>query len=118
MVDVVYKILEFLIVFIVTYGISYVVGFRKIKKFDRRKVPANVNYLMVKYKLDIVKLGYKKVYKTLMFYDSFIIALLFTVTSFIKNIYIRLGVCFLLIFPLFALVYHFVGKYYKRKEEE
>ena len=118
MVDVVYKILEFVIVFIVVYGISYVVGFRKIKKFDRKKVPANVNYLMIKYKLDIVKLGYKKVYKTLMLCDSFILASLFTITSFIKNIYIRLGVCFILIFPIFALVYYFAGKYYKRKEDE
>ena len=117
MVDVAFKILEFLIVFLVVYVISYITGFKKIKKFDRRKLPANINYLIIKYKVDVVRLGYKRVYKTLMLCDCFIIAFLFTITVFIKNLYIRLGVCFLLIFPIFGITYYFVGKYYKGKED-
>ncbi len=117
MVDVMFKVLEFLILFFIVYLVSYLVGFKKIKRFDRRKLPANVNYLIIKYKLDVVKLGYKKVYKTLMVCDSFIISFLFVITSFIKNIYIRLGVCFVLIFPIFAITYYLVGKYYKGKED-
>ena len=112
---VLWKFLQFLLVFLIAYFISYIVGFRKLKKFDKRRVPANINYLIVKYKLNIVKLGYKKVYKLLMLCDSFIIAFLFIVTSFIKNIYIRMGLCFLLIFPLFLIVYSIVGNYYKKK---
>ena len=117
MVNIAFKVLEFIIVLIIVYVISYLTGLKKIKKFDRRKLPVSINYLIIKYNVDVVKIGYKKVYKTLMLSDSFIISLLFVITSFIKNIYIRLGVCFILVFPLFAIVYHFVGKFYKRKED-
>ena len=117
MVDIAWKFLEFLIVFLVSYILSYTVSIRKIKKFDRKKVPINVNYLMVKYKLDIVKYGYKNVYKFLILCDSFIIAFLFAITSFINNIYIRLIVCFILVFPLFVGVYHLIYLYYRKKDE-
>ena len=92
-------------------------SFRKIKKFDRNKMPTNIKYLVFRYNLDIVKIGYKRVLKTLMISDSFIVASIFTVTRFVNNIYIRLLVAFILIFPLFAGVYHLVASYYKKESE-
>ena len=47
----------------------------------------------------------------------FIIAIVFTVTRFIDNIYIRLLVAFILIFPVFAGIYHLVATFYKKESE-
>lgn len=106
--------LEFIGVFLIVYVGTYLFSFKKIKKFDRRKMPTNMKYLVFRYNTDIVRLGYKRVFKTLMLCDSFIIATIFTSTRFIDNVYVRLLVAFILIFPLFAGVYHLIATYYRK----
>lgn len=118
MIELAKMILEFLIVYLVAYLGYYFFSYKKIGKYNRNKQPANIKYLTLKYKLDIVKIGYKRIYKTLILCDSFIIALLFSITSFIDNLYIRLLISFILIFPVFALVYHLVAMYYKKESEK
>ena len=117
MVEIATVMLEFIVVFLLIYFCYYIFSFKKIKKYDRKKSPVNIKYLVLRYNLDIVKLGYKRVFKTLMLTDSFIVAFMFTITRFIDNIYVRLIVCFILIFPLFAGVYHIVATYYKKECE-
>lgn len=117
MVEIAKVLLEFMGVFLIVYLGYYLFSYKKIKKFNRNKMPTNIRYLVLKYNLDVVKLGYRRVFKTLMLSDSFIIASLFSVTRFIGNIYIRLLVSFILIFPLFAGVYHLIATYYKKESE-
>ncbi len=109
--------LEFIGVFLIVYFGTYLFSFKKIKKFNRNKMPVNIKYLVIRYNTDIVRLGYKRVFKCLMLCDSFIIATIFTVTRIVDNIYLRLLVAFILIFPLFAGVYHLVAMYYKKESE-
>ena len=117
MVEIATVMLEFIVVFLLIYFFYYIFLFKKLKKYDRKKSPVNIKYLVLRYNLDIVKIGYKRVFKTLMLTDSFIVAFMFTITRFIDNIYVRLIVCFILIFPLFAGVYHMVATYYKKECE-
>ena len=117
MVEVAKIALEFIVVFLMVYFGYYLFSYKKIKKFNRNKMPANIKYLVFKYKLDVVGLGYKRVFKTLMLCDAFIISTLFTATRFITNVYIRLFVAFILVFPLFAGMYHIVATYYKKESE-
>ena len=117
MVEVAKILIEFLVVFLLVYLGIYLFVFRKLKKYDRKKMPINIKYLVFKYRLDIVKIGYKKITRTLMLCDSFIVATLFSVTRIVDNVYIRLVVAFLLVFPLFAGVYHLVAMYYKKESE-
>ena len=117
MVEVAKICLEFILVFLLVYLVDYLFSFKKIKKFDRKKVPVNVKYLMLRYNLDIVRIGYKNLYKTLMLADSFIVSFLFIITRFIDNVYIRLITAFILIFPLFAGIYHLVAIYYIKESE-
>ena len=117
MVEIAKITLEFIIVFLIVYFGTYLFSFKKIKKFDRKKMPANVKYLVFRYNVDVVRIGYRKVFKTLMLCDTFIVATVFTVTRFIDNIYVRLLVAFILIFPLFAGVYHLIAMYYKKESE-
>lgn len=116
MVEVAKAFLEFILVFLIVYFVYYFLSFKKQKKYDRKKSPVNIKYLIYVYKLDIVKLGYERVLKTLMLCDSFIVSFLFIITKFIDNIYIRLLVAFILMFPFFAGIYHLVGTYYKKED--
>ena len=79
--------------------------------------PVNIKYLVNRYKLDVVGLGYKRIFKTLMISDSFIVATLFIITKTIDNIYLRLLIAFILVFPLFAGIYHLIAMYYKKESE-
>ena len=49
--------------------------------------------------------------------DSFIVATLFIITKTIDNIYLRLLIAFILVFPLFAGIYHLIAMYYKKESE-
>ena len=109
--------LEFILVFLVVYFGTYLFTFSKIKRFTRKNMPVGIKYLVLRYNLDVVKLGYKRVFKTLLLCDSFIIAFLFTVTRFVDNMYIRLLIAVILVFPLFAGIYHLVAMYYKKECE-
>lgn len=117
MVEVAKIVLEFIVIFLIVYSGYYLFSYRKLKKYDRKKSPVNIKYLVLRYNLDIVRLGYKRVFKTLMLSDSFIVAFMFTITRVIDNVYVRLLVSFILIFPLFAGVYHLVAMYYKKECE-
>ena len=117
MVEIAKIVLEFLIVFLILYLGMYLFSFRKIKKYNRSKMNSDVKYLVFKYKIDVVKIGYKKIVKTLMLANSFIVSFLFSITRFIDNIYIRLLVAFILVFPLFAGIYHIIGMHYKKESE-
>ncbi|MEG2621171.1 MAG: hypothetical protein RSA10_03715 [Bacilli bacterium] len=109
--------LQFIIVFWLIYLIYYFIYYKKLKKFNRKTAPITIKYLMYKYGLDVVKVGYKKVYKNTMIADSFIVASIFVLTTSIDNIYIRLIACFVFIFPAFAGVYHVMAIYYKKMED-
>lgn len=117
MVEVAKIMIEFFGVFLIVYLGYYFFSYRKLKKYDRKKSPVNIKYLVLRYNLDIVRLGYKRVFKTLMLSDSFIVAFMFTITRVVDNVYVRLLVSFILIFPLFAGVYHLVAMYYKKECE-
>lgn len=110
-------VLEFIGVFLIVYFGTYLFSFKKVKKFNRNKMPVNIKYLVIRYNIDVVMLGYKRVFKNLMLCDSFIIATIYTITKIVDNVYIRLLVAFILIFPLFAGVYHLIAMYYKKESE-
>ena len=117
MYDVVKLLIEFAVVFVIVYIIFFVFNIKNRKKYDRQKAPVNIKYLVLKYNLDVVRIGYKKLLNTLNFIDSIIVATLFTVTRFIDNTIIRLVVAFILVFPLFAGIYHLVAMHYKKESE-
>lgn len=115
MVEFAKKCLVFFSAFFLVYLLEYFIIVKKLKKYNKKKIPTNLNYLIIKYKIDVVKIGYKRVLKTLALCDSFIISFLFVVTDFISNIYIRMITCFILIFPLFKVTYYLIARYFRKE---
>ena len=54
MVEIAKVFLEFILVFLLVYLIGYILSFKKIKKYDRKKAPVNIRYLVLKYNIDVV----------------------------------------------------------------
>ena len=110
-------LLEGIIVFLLIYFGYYLFGYKKIKKYNRKKASTGVKYLIYKYNIDVAKIGYKRIYKMLMLADSSIVSFLFVITSYVSNIYLRLVIVFFLVFPVFAGVYHLIAKYLIKESE-
>lgn len=118
MVEIAKIMLEFLITFLIVYLCYYLLLYRNLKKYNRKNAPVNVKYLVYRYNLDVVRIGYKNLFKNLMLADSFIVALVFSITELVDNTYIRLITAFILLFPVFAGVYHIIAHYYIKKEND
>ena len=96
------------------YLFSYVIG--KKKKYNKKKVPIELSYLIKKYRLDIKKLNYKKIMNEIALISSFDIA--FTATFmfvFVKNIYLSIILGMIIIFPLIIITFNILGSIYKKK---
>ena len=63
MYQIVINILEFIVVFLLVYICLYIFSYRKIREYNRKKATTGVKYLAYKYKLDIGKIGYKRICK-------------------------------------------------------
>ena len=115
MIQVALICLQFVVIFATLYFGQYLFIYKKEKEYNRKKCPLNVKYLINKYNLDVVRIGYKRILKTLMVCDSFMVSLIFIITIPITNLYIRLAAAFCFSIPTLAVVYHLVAMYYKKE---
>ena len=118
MINIALSILEFIVIFLVLYLMHKIFFRKKLRKYDKKTLPVNVKYMVIKYNIDVQKIGYKKVLNELCMCDSFIVALSFSVTKILNNTYVRILVCFLLTLPMFFITYYLMSKYYKRKSDK
>ena len=103
----------FLVVYLF-YLFHYVIG--KKKKYDSRKAPQELLFLLRKYKLDIKKINYKKIMNQIGLICAFDIA--FTSTfmfTFVKNIYLSILIGAVMLIPLIIITFDLLGKFYIKK---
>ncbi len=81
------------------------------------KIPTEVEILILKYHLDLAKINYKDLLKTVGFVCSFDIAFIIAIVSSLKvdNVYISLLIGGVLVIPIILISYSIVGNYYKKK---
>ncbi len=85
------------------------------KKVDEAKLPVEIQYLVLRYKLDLGKITYWKLLQLMGVVTSFDLALVVTVVSFVTGTGLQLLVGFVLLIPVLLLSYHFIGLHYKKK---
>ena len=111
--------LEELILFVMTFLLIFIIYelflVRKAKKNKRRKKPAEVNYLIGKYNLNLDKLNYKRLLNVINAVSAFDISLVVTIVSLLDSFYLQLLVGFDLIMLLIIVSYDIVGRIYKKK---
>lgn len=109
------NIIYFGLTFLLIYTIYYFASIRKAKK-DVKKIPVEVQYLILKYKINLNKINYREFLNAIAIIGSFDIALVATIVGFIDGILWQLLFGFLAVIPVIIISFSIVGKYYKKRE--
>jgi len=109
------NLLFFLVVFLLFFVLTYCMNMYKFKKKKKKKI-GELNYLVLKFRLDIKILPVRKMLLWFSFIDSFILSF---VTTFISLLDIsmlwRMTVGFVLLFALIYAFYEIYGRHLVNK---
>lgn len=107
-------VINFIFVFILVYLFYYFFSVRKARK-NSKKIPVEVQYLLLKYKIDLKKIRYKKFVNSVALVGSLDIALVGAIIFYIDNLLLQLLVGAVVIVPLILISFRFLGRYYQNK---
>ena len=108
------NIILFVVTYLVVYLLYYIFSIRKARK-NKNKLPVEVQYLIIKYKIDIDKITYKSLMRFIALIGSFDIALIVTVVLNLDGYILPFIAGFILAIPLIFISFKIIGAYYKRK---
>ena len=107
----------FIGIFIVLY-ILFSLFLAKKARRNSKKVPIEVQYLLVQYNLDTKNFRYKQFMNTVALVASFDISLVATIVFHIEGFIWQLLFGFIFLVPVILLSFMLVGKYYQNKKED
>ena len=110
-------IIYFIGIFIVLYILFYLFMVKKAIR-NSKKVPVEVQYLLVLYNLDTKNFRYKQFMNTVALVASFDISLVATIVFHIEGFIWQLLFGFIFLVPVILLSFMLVGKYYQNKKED
>lgn len=110
-------IIYFIGIFIVLYILFYLFMVKKARR-NSKKVPIEVQYLLVQYNLDTKNFRYKQFMNTVALVASFDISLVATIVFHIEGFIWQLLFGFIFLVPVILLSFMLVGKYYQNKKED
>lgn len=102
-----------LIIIYLAYLFTIIMRPDKLKKFVTAK---EITLLKSRYKLNIDQIGVKKLTHTIAISNSIIISFTIYMALLVDNMILQLLIGFLVMIPSILIVYHIIGRYYKRKE--
>ena len=111
------EIIYFIGIFIVLYILFYLFMVKKARR-NSKKVPVEVQYLLVQYNLDTKNFRYKQFMNTVALVASFDISLVATIVFHIEGFIWQLLFGFIFLVPVILLSFMLVGKYYQNKKED
>lgn len=106
--------INFIIIFIVVYLVFYFVSVRKARR-NGKKIPVEVQYLLIRYQIDLKKIRYKGFVHSIAIVGSIDIALVGTIVLFFENIFFQLLVGFILLVPIILISFWILGKHYQKQ---
>ena len=110
-------IIYFIGIFIVLYILFHLFMVKKARR-NSKKVPVEVQYLLVQYNLDTKNFRYKQFMNTVALVASFDISLVATIVFHIEGFIWQLLFGFIFLVPVILLSFMLVGKYYQNKKED
>lgn len=108
-------IIYFILTFIFCYIVSYFLLVRKRDKYDKKKVPVEVQYMVNRYKLDMKNINYRKFLKSISLVGSFDMALAVIIIYNVNNIILQLLIGFIVLIPLILISFKLLANYYIKK---
>ena len=111
-------LIEFIITFIIIYVIYYFIIIKKNKK-DKSMVPAEVNLILLFYKIDVKKIDIYEMVKVVSLVTTFIISTIITIISvFFDSTFILLIFGTLISILVAIICYRIIGRYYEKKSKK
>jgi hypothetical protein len=111
--EVLFLFILYYIIFFGVYKLYFLIKLRKGKQNLFKMT--EILYLINIYKLDIKKIGIRKVLNIISLINPLILASILLSTDFIDNLLIRIIVMFVLLFILIIVIYHVIGKHFQKK---
>lgn len=110
-------LIEYVIVFIAVFIITYLLFIRKNKKYNKNNVPIELLYLVKIYNLDIKKINYKKFVWIYSLINTFIISTVYIlITYLLENLILQIIIGIILLILFIIVCYGLLGRYYMMKE--
>lgn len=112
--------MEFLVLYLATFLIIYILYYFFVicnpKKIEKFKSNMYITYLKKTYKVNIEKVGIKKVVKMVAFTNTFIIVTTVFMVEIISNVFLKFLMGFLILIPFQLLMYHIMGIYLRKNK--
>lgn len=109
---------DFVLLFLLFYLIYTVFVNKKKKDYSKLKKNDVIKIFIARYNLDMRKTEYKSVLRILTIINAFIISFTATLILHINNFWLKVAVCFVVIFVLIYSLFEIAGRYLKNKEEQ
>ncbi len=107
-------IISFIVIFLLVYSLYYFFSVRKARK-NKNHLPAEVQYLIFKYQLDLSKVKYKKLMNSIALVGSLDVALVSNIIFYFDSVLLQILVGIVLIIPVILISFSILGKYYQKK---
>ena len=110
-------VFEYVIVFLLVFVINYFLFIRKKKRYNKKKVPVELAYLLLVYKIDVKKINYKRFVWIYSLVNTFIVSTVYMIVMYLaEGIVWQLIVGIILLILLTIICYGIMGRIYERKE--
>ena len=109
---------DFVLLFLLFYLVYAVFVNKRKKDYSKLKKNDAVKIFIARYNLDMRKTDYKKLLNIFAIINAFIIAFSATLVLHIENFWLKVAVCFVVVFVLIYSLFEIAGRYFKSKEEE
>ena len=106
----------FVVFFIAIYLMYYFAFVFKVNNYNSRKVPSDVRILEGYYKVDVKKIGYKKVLRIMNFINALMLSLMMLLVMNLDKFIYKFLVILVLMIPCIWVTYYFLAKYLKHLE--
>jgi len=108
-------LLSFLLAFVLVFFYYYVAYIRKHKKFNEKKLPSEIILLVKWYKLDVKKIGYKKLLWHIALTNSLGVGLVLLATNLVEHYLLKLSLALGLVLIYVIISNYLLGKIYQKK---
>ncbi len=103
-----------IVIFFVTYLFYLLFVIMNKKRIEKLKNGTYVTYLVNVYKLDLNRINIKVLGHIIALTNSFILASVLFIMSFIKPFILKLLISIIVLIPVQLLMYHIIGKMYEK----
>ncbi len=112
------ELILFCLTFLLIYLIYFIFVIKRKNALENISKTTEVMYLKKRYKLKKIKLSNKKLANIIALSNSFIISFTVFIVSIISNLILKILIAMIIMIPFILIVYHFIGLYLKKKEND